>query len=323
MHQKDGDMNFVYAADDNYASILAASILSLCRWNKDINIIVIDNGISIENKNKIEDIVHKADSVISFVKTISIEKMFPFHLNMDRGSMAQFARLFLSDILPGEWDRVIYLDCDTLIRGTLNALFETDMQRMVIAGVEDAFGRLHWKKLGLGKGDVYVNSGMLLINLRRWREENIERQFREIILRKKGRIPQGDQGIINTVLKGKILKLPVRYNVLAYNFDFTYREMVLYRKPYKFYSPKEIEKAKENPVIVHFTRSFASMRPWENSETGHKYGKEWQSYYINAGYMMTGKYEKRSYKIYKMFPHLPLLFAVGILHAYVKPVMPG
>lgn len=316
-------MNFVYATDDNYAPILAVSILSLCRCNKNVNIVVIDDGICIENKKKIEDIAHSGDSDIFFIKGIRIEEMFSFHLNMDRGSMVQFARLFLRDILPDEWDRVIYLDCDTLIRHPLDDLFETDMQGMTIAGVEDAFGRLHWKKLGLDKEDVYVNSGMLLINLKRWREENIEQQFRKIIINKEGKIPQGDQGIINAVLKGKIFKLPVRYNMVAYNFDFTYWEMILYRKPYEYYSKKEIEEAKKNPAIVHFTRSFVSMRPWENSKIKHVYGEEWQDCYIKVGYTITENREKRSYRIYKILPHLPLLFIAGILHAYVKPFFSG
>ncbi|MCM1063466.1 MAG: glycosyltransferase family 8 protein [Eubacterium sp.] len=313
-------MNVIYACDDRFARVLTVSISSLCKYNKDLHILVIDAGITTENKKIISTAVEKEKARLDYVPAKNIETFFPVHLNMDRGSMAQFARLFISDILPEEWNRVLYLDCDTLIRSSLEELFQTDMEEMAVAGVEDAFSKLHWRALGLDKEDVYINSGVMLIDLCKWRELRVEQRISELIIEHKGKILQGDQGIINMVLQGKISRLPIRYNMVSYCFDFTYEEMAFYRQPYSFYSKKEVEEAKDDPVIVHFTSSFASMRPWQNNKTGHMYGKEWLDCYERHGFSVQNTY-KKSYLIYKYMPHILLLCIVRILHSYIKPAL--
>lgn len=316
-------INIMYAADDNYASILAVSILSLCKYNQELNIVVIDNGISSNNKKIIEDIVIKANSKIMFVMSKNIEEMFPFSLNMDRGSIAQFSRLFIGDIVPREWEKVLYLDCDTLIMKSLDDLYNFDLDGNVLGGVEDAFSKLHWKKLGLHKNSCNINSGVMLIDLEQWKKQEIEGKLISYIITKKGKILQGDQGIINAVLNGMIKKIPLKYNMVTYHYDFTFEEMMRYRRPYKYYSEKETENAKAEVVIIHFTSSFASMRPWEQIDIRHPYAELWNKYYEQLGFTRKNVNKKLSCKLYKMLPHNTLLNCISIVHCYLKPILKG
>lgn len=314
-------MNVIYASDDNYAPILAVSISSLCKHNSNLMIVVIDNGISNCYKKLIEDIVLGQNSNIVFVKGKAIAEIFPFSLNTDRGSLAQFSRLFISDYLPKEWDRVLYLDCDTLIRNSLETLYKMDLHGQIVGGVKDAFSKYHWRKLGLDKDSLYINSGVMIIDLKKWRDQRIEKKFIHFITEKKGKILQGDQGIINAVLNKRIFCVTPEYNMLSYHYDFTYKEMQKYRRPYKYYSKYEIEKAKNKVVIIHFTSSFASMRPWEQGDIKHPYAAEWNEYYEQLGLERKYKDKKLSCKLYELFPHNILLVALGIVHSYLKPIL--
>ncbi len=312
-------MNVMYAADDNFAPILLVSLVSMCRHCRDLQVAVLDNGISSENKQKINSVVENYDCRIQFINTEkNISKLEKYNINMDRGSMAQFSRLFLEGVIPLDWERVLYLDCDTLVHSSIENLYHWDMQENVICAVRDAFSVWNKKAIGLDKGDPIVNSGVMLIDLKKWKLEGIEKQFLKVIKRSK-KLPQGDQGIINKVLHGRIGILPAVYNVLSYHYDFSYRQMKLYRKPDAYYSEEEITLAKHIPVIVHFATSFASMRPWESVDCGHPYSDEWQRIYKELGYEIACKEEKRNCKVWRRFGGELLLYAVGIVHAYIKP----
>ena len=72
-------------------------------------------------------------------------------------------RIKLPDLCK-DLDKVLYLDCDTLIRGNLDELFSLDLTDKYLAGVKDVWGVSKYvKRLGMKSG-VYVNSGMLLFN---------------------------------------------------------------------------------------------------------------------------------------------------------------
>ncbi len=314
-------MNVMYAADDNFAPILSVSLVTMCRHCRDLQVVVLDYGISSENKQKINSAVKNYDCRIRFINIEkNISKLKRYNINMDRGSIAQFSRLFLDGVIPQDWERVLYLDCDTLVRSSIENLYNWDMQENVICAVKDAFSVWNKKAVGLDKGDPIVNSGVMLIDLNKWKSEGIEKHFLKVIKKNK-KIPQGDQGIINKVLRGRIGILPAAYNVLTYHYDFSYRQMKLYRKPDAYYSEKEITLAKHMPVIVHFSTSFAAMRPWESGSCSHPYSEEWQMIYRELGYEIACKEEKMSYKVWRRFGGKLLLYAVGILHAYVKPLI--
>lgn len=282
--------------------------------NCDANIYILDCGIEDANKQKIMKLCSGKNAVF-FIDAKKTLDGLDYDLNLDRGSIAAYARLFIGSMLPIELNKVLYLDCDTLITDTLNYLYETDLEDCILGGVRDAFSYLNKKVFGLNKGDIFINSGILLINLSLYRDDKIEDLIYEL-LKKKEKIFQGDQGIINIILHDNIKELPLKYNVQTYLYDFTYFEMLLYRKPDNYYKKSVVEEAVLNPVIVHFSTCFRSDRPWNTSgrTLEHPYYNKWNMYYEKVGgeKFISSKKMIQTNKL--------ILFFIGFVHAYLRPL---
>ena len=96
----------------------------------------------------------------------------------------------------------------------------------------------------------------MLIDLERWKNQKIESRLLRFIIFKNGKIQQGDQGALNAVLSHDVYCFEPKYNSVTIFYDFTYKEMLSYRKPPEFYPESQIREAIEKPVLIHFTTSF-------------------------------------------------------------------
>ena len=280
--------------------------------NCDALIYILDCGIDESKKQKIEKLCSGRNAVF-FIDAKKTLDGLDYDLNIDRGSIAAYARLFIGSMIPNGIDKVIYLDSDTLVRGSLLDLYNYELDSFTIGGVRDSFSVLNKKVFGVKRGELFVNSGVLLVDLSKWREEEIEKKIYQILTEKQ-EVFQGDQGIINIVFHGKVKELPLVYDVMSYLYDFTYEEMRAYRKPDNYFDKQTVIKASDNPIIVHFSSSFRSYRPWEK-ESNHPFGKEWDMYYkMLEGEYMGAKKNKRKYIV---FP----IWLIGIVHAYIRPAL--
>lgn len=325
-------MHIVYASDDNFAEIMGVSIVSLFENNKDMEEIVIyilDSGIEDKNKKRIESIFQKYNrSTPLWITATNIDDVLGMKVKQDRGSLSQFARLFVSSVLPKDLDRVLYLDCDIIIDKPISELWNMDMQGKIVAALLDAFAQWYRKNLGLEDNDIMFNSGVMLIDLKRWKEECIEDKIMRLIKKCNGLIPQGDQGVLNAILSHETVILNPRFNSVTIFHDFTYEDMLVYRKPPIFYSKEEIKEAVTNPAIIHFTTSFISKRAWiEGSE--HPYTKRWLEYKFMSPwkdeplrtYINTKKWKNAYVQIYKMLPLSLSVRISGLLQAYGRPII--
>ena len=270
--------HIVYATDDNFAEILGVSLVSLYENSKDVDdiiVYVLDSGISDENIKKLKSLPKKySRSDLSFIKATDISKELSMNVNLDRGSLSQYARLFVSSVLPAKLDRVLYLDCDIIINKSISELWNLDIKGKTIAALKDAFSKQYRKNIDLEPDDIMFNSGVMLIDLDKWRRENIESKLLEFIRKKNGKIQQGDQGALNAILSKETFCLEPRFNSVTIFYDFSYEEMMVYRKPVDFYPREEIELAVREPSIIHYTTSFLSKRPWYK-DCEHRCVAEW------------------------------------------------
>lgn len=323
-------MYIVYASDDNFAEILGVSIVSLFENNKDMDEIVVyilDSRIKDKNKNRIETIFKKYNRPSPiWIEATNINEVLRMNVKQDRGSMSQFARIFVSSVLPEDLNRVLYLDCDIIINKPLDDLWNMNMQGKIVAALLDAFGSLYRKNLGLEKNDIMFNSGVMLIDLKRWKEEHIEVKVLKLIKEHEGLIPQGDQGALNAILSHQTAVLEPRFNSVTIFHDFTYENMLIYRKPPIFYSKEEIMEAITNPVIIHFTTSFLSRRAWVKGSK-HPYTKRWMEYKAISPWKDETliEYKVTSWKVayIKFYKSLPVWISVricGLLQAYGRPI---
>ena len=119
-------MNILFSSNDNYVRHLGVSLYSLLSNNQTeqkINCFVIDNEIKPENLNNLKQIVNSFTNADLFIIPFS---KFKDKLKLDMPwpvSLSCYARLFVSELLPSEIDRVLYLDCDTVITSSLSELW--------------------------------------------------------------------------------------------------------------------------------------------------------------------------------------------------------
>lgn len=253
-------MNILYSTDENYVRHCATSINSLLDNNKEfveINIYIIVNNVSENSKKKINDIVKKYNRRVEFLNLES------FCQNFDKNneySMSYYARLFISN-LSTNVEKILYIDCDTVINGSLEELMNIDISEYYLGAVQDSIQSQKMKFIEKDKEYRYINSGVLLINLKKFRDDNIEEKFLKFIEKYCGNVPHHDQGILNGVCGDKILYLKPKYNLMPEMIYMNSKQIKrLYGLKY-YYDDKELQEARESPIIIHFLTKWYN-RPW-------------------------------------------------------------
>lgn len=325
-------LHVVYASDDNFAEILGVSLISLLDNNKDMeemNIYILDSGVSEDNRKKIESICEQYSRTLPiWIQATNISEALNMDVVTDRGSLSQYARLFISSVMPQDLSRVLYLDCDIIVNQSLSELWNLDLKGNTIGALMDAFSKQYRANIDLAPMDVMFNSGVMLVDLDKWKEKDVEGQLKDFIIKKKGKIQQGDQGALNAVLSKETYCFEPRFNSVTIYYDFTYQEMMVYRKPPEFYSEDEILEAVEHPVMIHFTTSFLSRRPWiEGCE--HRYVDVWLKYKNMTSWATKPlwNYQKKSglaglyTSIITKMPRKFMIWLSGMLQAYGRPLV--
>lgn len=252
-------INIAYTFDDNYAQHGGISLLSLLENNIDlpeIVVYIIDNNISIRNKQNIKDICNKYNRSISFIGVDLIKDRIKINTSF---SISAYGCIFLDFI--ENIDKILVIDADTIINGSIRDLYNTSIDNCLVAGVQDTINPYYIGKTGLSYNDRYINSGVLLLNLKLWRDKEITKKAIEYILENNGNPPFDDQGTVNNVCNGYIKILEPKYNLMnPMNMFSTLRIKGLYKID-NYYSQNEIDEAVNNPIIIHFTAEYYN-RPW-------------------------------------------------------------
>ena len=187
-------------------------------------------------------------------------------------TVTAYYRLFIAEMLR-EVDRVLYLDCDTFICEPLDFLFHMSLQKSC-AAVSEPWPSLLKKHLGLSRCDECFNSGVMLINLAAWRRSGLQEAFIEYIQRQNGKVYFEDQGVLNIILREKIEKLPIKYNVITSYYIYGLKGTRIACGCPIPYSEAEAWEAIKRPAIVHFTNCYVAARPWVEGSR-HPYAGEW------------------------------------------------
>ena len=126
-------MDIVYATSDNFVDILAVSLASLYETNGHLSprVWILSYGVTDSSKLKLEQLARQYNQApIEWLEDMTL----PAELQSDRGSLSQFGRLFLGTILPESVHQVLYLDGDTVIKGSLDQLVETPFDGAIVMG---------------------------------------------------------------------------------------------------------------------------------------------------------------------------------------------
>lgn len=303
-------MNILYSSDDNYVRISMISIASLLENNmeeKKINIYYIDDGISYSNKEELVNLVKKFKRNLIFIESEKLNTEFIEKTNYPK---AGYLRLLISNIISE--DKIIYIDCDTLILGPLKEIWNIELSNYAVAGTLDTVQNYVATSIGMETNERYINAGVLLLNLDYWRKNKIEDKIIKFFNQYNGRVPHHDQGVINGVLKNKILIMKPQYNLMSQFFIYKANELKKMYNLKNFYSQKQINDAIDKPIIVHFLNKFYG-RPWE-LQCKHPLVLKYDEYAYKYSINLDKKYVKKNKKVligetlYKLFPFSVYLF---------------
>lgn len=256
------------ASDDNYVQLASVAIASIIKSNiqDPIEFFFLDSGLCSENKEILKKQVEEKNKKITFVSVLSeLENLKKLGANAQGRyqSFAAYARFYVIDKLPDYVDKLLYVDCDTCMCSSLQELFEDDLQGNWLGAVIDILPDFHKKAIEFDEKDLYFNSGVLLFNVIKWRENDVLRKIEAHIAFQKCRYSFHDQDIINIVCKGKIKRLNPRYMVFLPEYSWGVSRILQLTdlRVDAYYSDDEIKEAAENPCIIHYVESIFG-RPW-------------------------------------------------------------
>ena len=199
-----------YTIDNNYWLYTLLSIDSILKNNKNsyqYHFYIIEDNLSDKNKKRMTKYISKHHQRIDFINidTKNIDDGENLYQKTEQHkyiSRIAMARILLPELLP-YLDKVLYLDGDTLVTGDLSELYNIDMKNYPVAMVCDI--------TETNEIPTYFNDGVILMNLKYFREHNIT-QIMTNYLKKKKVLPKMDQDLFNIILKNKIMILDHRWN---------------------------------------------------------------------------------------------------------------
>lgn len=256
----DNKINIVFASDDNYAqhtAVAMASVLVNTKVPQKIQFYLIDDEIQQKNKEKITKTVQNLGGNIEFIK-IKNSKLEDCYVSGEL-SRASYFRLDIANILGESIEKIIYLDCDLLVYDNIEKMWQLDMGGKPVAATCDlgimASARVRKQKnkfIGLPFDAPYFNAGVLMMDLKKWRDGNYAEAI--IALATQNKYPNHDQDALNKFFMNNWQEIPLRWDVIPPVFNLFLK---IVTKP--DLRKKAIE-AKLNPAIFHYAGGY---KPWE------------------------------------------------------------
>jgi len=252
-------LNIVVACDDHYIILLAALIKSIeanLRDGQTITVYVIEDKVSKSSKKKLQQSIN--NNITSLIWK-EMNEVIPegMKLPLDRSSypLNIYMRLFIPYFVPESIEKVLYLDVDMIVQKDITTLFENNLSHYVVAAVLDPRiitfdnswgGVLNYNELGLPGTTRYFNTGLLLMNTVKWREQNVTQKIIDCIDNNKKFANYPDQYGLNVVLANQWLELDTLWNHFS-TIDTT-----------------------EQPFLIHFVERKPIYQSYNYSETFKK-----------------------------------------------------
>lgn len=256
----------VCAADDGYTIPLAVTLYSVFTHLKiyeKLQVFVLDGGVKKSNKSRILKNLDLDRVDINWVPVP--EKLLPTVKGSAHVTSAAYYRLLIPEILPNYIHKVIYLDSDLIVIDDLGNLWDMDVENTYLLAVQDMavpyvsspLGLANYKQLGYSPNCKYFNTGVMVINVDKWREDNICDRVLEYIANNSQYVRWWDQDGLNAILAEKWKEIHPKWN----------QQAAIYGHPYSICHSLEIQWGKtvcndviNFPSIVHYS---TANKPWK------------------------------------------------------------
>ncbi|RYE55297.1 MAG: glycosyltransferase family 8 protein [Sphingobacteriales bacterium] len=263
------NISIVVASDNHYAILIGALIKSIELnhvSSEHIDFYIIDDGISAKNKAKIENTIQSKNITIRwFEKKEIIPKGVTIPVDSSAFPLTTYLRLFAPYALPDDVERFIYLDVDTILVKDISTLWYTDLRGFTIGAVLDlgktvdcSWGGIpNYKELGLSADTKYFNAGVMVIDVVRWREQDISTKVIDALRTYAEHVVLVDQYGLNVVFANNWEELDPKWNWFAFQED---------ENPHlvHFLDVKPIFRSyNSNPVFKDTFFKYLELTPWK------------------------------------------------------------
>lgn len=269
-------MNITINTDNNYIQHCLAMLCSLYHNNNghSIKLHVLTRELSHKNRDYIEQLTTLYNNEVFFYQVDeSLLEGVQFRKNRPL-TKAAYYRLLLSTILSESIDKVLYLDCDMIVLRDISSIFKIEIDNYALAATRDngfPYTNKHRMQLHLQVTDSTFCSGLMLVNLKYWRDNGVERMLLEYAKRHRDEVFLHDQDVLNYVFKGKWFALPPKWNRGAYSKKISSTEGLKQFDYAEYY---------REPIVLHYSER--TIKPWYNCSSYKK--KEYVKYLSLSGY---------------------------------------
>ena len=276
-----GSVNIAYITDENYAM---ATYVSLCSLKKNVDkkrkyiVYVVGKFLSLKSQQAFTSLSDDLFYVIitsdkSCFKGLEINKP-SFHV-----STSALVKFNLPVILDNI-DKLLYIDGDTIIQSDIAELYDLNIDDYYAGVIEDIKPKLVYKpdiltKLDIKDHERYFNSGVLLLNLKKMRIDDISEKLMDYRINGKNFFM--DQDALNFIIGGKAKYLPIKYNFLTTlkeSFDIKTINDHYPESKYKSY-----DNLLNDSLIIHYA---SKLKPWVNSR--NEFTEKWFLEFARTNY---------------------------------------
>ncbi|MDR1489807.1 MAG: glycosyltransferase family 8 protein [Desulfovibrio sp.] len=322
----------IFPTDNNYVPVCAAFFASFAAHASPVHeyrLIGIVENLTREQEESLAALLRPYPWCgVSFKDMSGVE--IPFLENRTDFPRASYFNLDIPNLFP-EYDKIIYMDSDTIVRADVAEIFALDLDGVYAATCPDsnAFATLHdaWGEGGRYSGADnweywlqymelpeqaarnYFNNGVMVWNLEKTREDGLAEYMRGLLFSKP--FYMADQDVMNAAFAGKTRILPQRWNFLAYTEDTAdFRAWERHA---------EYLEAAQNPAVIHF----AGPKPWTAKDV--PYAEEfWKYSRLTPYYAAMRRLQRRNAVNRLLRPCREFLAnTVFSLRLWAKSVCPG
>jgi lipopolysaccharide biosynthesis glycosyltransferase len=258
-------ISLLFCADGPYFQHMGAAIASVLRTNSahDFQIFACSETRDPRAEEKLSAIALRfGNASITFLE-FSLAQVHG-RLRIDRYlTLASYLRLFMTEFLDPEVERVLYLDCDIIVCRDIGKLWQIDLGEAYMAAAPEPYFAEH---PGFGRDDTYFSAGVLLIDVRKWRAANVLPPFLKFAQEHAAVLTCHDQDVLNNVLRNKIRVLDYRWNFQSSFADMPAAALRM--------SAETLREIRPLPPVVHFTGKY---KPWF-----YKYQPHYKRLYYEA-----------------------------------------
>ena len=257
----------VFAGDYAYIRQIETAIKSLCRHNSHVKVYVLNQDIPQEWFSRLRVYLQEMGGDLIDCKLIGQQFQMNWSNKLPHINHMTFARYFIPDFVAE--DKVLYLDSDLVVTGVLTPLLELDLRENYLAAARSCFGA------GVG-----FNAGVLLINNKKWKLDNIRQQLVELTEKEHENVGEGDQSILNILFQNSCYQLEDTYN-FQIGFDAGAAE-----KNHAFIFEIPLTPL---PKILHY---ISPDKPWKQFSVGRLREEWWKYSFMEWSYIVSSWKEK-------------------------------